>query len=250
MNISPTCNRFDGSRTAHHGVPGITEISRFGTALRRGSAASEQRIRTKTRPRRLLLFFPFFVARSSSATEGEAERAGHTATHRARRVGSSTATEVEGRSAVRRPPFLAFESLAALVPRTSSRPRGSTGDLFPSAASERRDRVRQDGGRPPDQPRQGAQVSLCVPDPRRRPPRAPRARSAPPAPRARGPPAIRAWFFARASDTAKRRARPDPPSSLTRPSPAAPSDSQSSSRSRSRRRSACTTPAPPRWPSR
>ena len=234
--------------------PRTTEFpgsQKYPVLARHCAEAARRATNTKTRPRPPR-FFPFFAERRDArvAKRREAEGAGLTATHRARRVGSSTATEVEGRIAVRRPPFLAFESLAELVPRTSSRPRGSTGDLFPSAASERRDRVRQDGGRPPDQPRQGAQVSLCVPDPRRRPPRAPRARSAPPAPRARGPPEIRASFFARASDTAKRRARPDPPPSLTRPSPAAPSDFQSSSRSRSRRRSACTTPAPPRWPSR
>lgn len=102
-------------------------------------------------------------------------------------------------------------SAVLFPPRPSRSPRSFRGlrrarvrDLFPSAASERRDRVRKDGGRPPDQPRQGAHFSLCVPDPRRRQPRASRARSVVPAPRARGPPEIRASFSASARAPSRR----------------------------------------------
>ena len=167
---------FDVSRTAHH--------------------------QTRPRPPR---FFPFLARDKEKKFTPQQEEARADARGTLRRTAHAESVRLpRQRSKVGSPSAVLFP------PRPSRSPRSFRGlrrarvrDLFPSAASERRDRVRKDGGRPPDQPRQGAHFSLCVPDPRRRHPARPARDRWSPAPRS-CPPEIRASFSASARAPSRR----------------------------------------------
>jgi hypothetical protein len=246
MNISLTCNRFDGSRTVHHGFPGITEIYRFGTAL-----AEAARRATNTKTRGLVGFV--VSSRFSPRRSRRGARPSARATPR-RTAHAASVRLPRQRSKVGAP------SAVLLSPRSSRSPRSFRGLR---RAREARPAISSHPPRASDAIGSGKMAEGLQINPDKElkfrcaspirgvvHPARPARDLRPPRPALVVPPGF-ALHFSRARRTPRSaRARPDPPPSLTRPSPAAPSDSQSSSRSRSRRRSACTTPAPPRWPSR